>query len=99
MKKWLWLLLCLIWSAPAAWGAAQLKSLDFAFGLSLPVPPGASVMALHLPQHIYRQVVRTDLGDMRVFNAADEPVPQMPNKPGDRAAADFFIGCTLTAPT
>ncbi len=77
MIKWLWVSIYLIWMAPAAWGAGQLESVDFAFGLSLPVAPGASVMALHLPARIYQQVVRADLGDMRVFNSADEPVPHL----------------------
>ena len=74
MKKWLWLLV--IVSVPGL-AAAELRKNDFAYGISIDVPQGAAVAAMSLPAQVYTNAFRSDLGDMRVFNAAGEPVPHM----------------------
>ena len=57
--------------------AAEWQPNDFAYGISIDVPQGTAVAALSLPEQVYTNAFRSDLGDMRVFNAAGEPVPHM----------------------
>lgn len=45
---------------------------DFAFGMPLQLEGEAAIYSLPVPKEIYRHTVRTDLGDMRVFNSNDE---------------------------
>ncbi len=75
MKRWSWLLL-LILSAPSVY-AADPGLHDFAYGVKINVPPGTPVAALSLPEQVYQNAYRSDLGDIRVFNAGGEPVPHM----------------------
>lgn len=57
----------------AAWAAMPSKN-DYANGVL--VDAGAQPMTeLPLPDDIYRQITRADLGDLRVFNADGTPVP------------------------
>ena len=75
MRTWLWLLLligCLL-----SVGLADLTLNDFAYGIRMDVPKGTAVAATSLPRQVYENATRNDLGDMRVFNAAGEPVPHM----------------------
>lgn len=62
--------------SPTVW-AADLSKHDFAYGLVVKLPPKTAVAALSLPDLVYRSAYRTDLGDIRVFNASGESVPHM----------------------
>ena len=101
MKRWLWLLL--IMAVPSL-AAAELKKSDFAYGIPIDVPPGAAVVAMSLPGQVYTNTYRSDLGDMRVFNAAGEPVPHMIRYARSRVAESpwrllaFFPLAEETAP-
>ncbi|MBC2743458.1 MAG: DUF3999 domain-containing protein [Desulfosarcina sp.] len=75
MRKWLWLVLLAVFS-PSVW-AADLTLDDFAYGIKVDVPVGTAVAALSLPEQVYTSAYRTDLGDIRVFNTNEEPVPHM----------------------
>ena len=55
--------------------ALALTPVDFAGGYALEVDPGFPLQRLELPLEVYNSSVRTDLGDLRVFNAAGEEVP------------------------
>lgn len=48
---------------------------EFAGGFTLEAEPGFALQRIELPLEVYNASVRADLGDMRVFNAADEEVP------------------------
>lgn len=48
---------------------------DFAYGYALDTPGVASVYALQLPVDVYRDLQRSDFGDLRVFNAQGQAVP------------------------
>jgi hypothetical protein len=75
MKKWLWLvLLAVCWPSVAS---ADVTVNDFAYGIRIDVPGGTAIGAMSLPEAVYRNTFRPDLGDLRVFNARGEPVPHM----------------------
>ncbi len=65
-----WLLCLLLHAAAIAETPA-----DFAFGIPLATSGPEALFQLDLPQAVYEGVLRADLGDLRVFNAAGEPVP------------------------
>jgi Protein of unknown function (DUF3999) len=69
MRALLWALL-----APALCAAAE-KPQDFAFGVPVQTDGREALYEIELPASVYQGVTRPDLGDMRVFNAAGEPVP------------------------
>jgi hypothetical protein len=54
---------------------------DFAYGLRLHLPEGGAIYRVSLPAAVYRGVTRTDLGDLRVFNADGRPVPHTVRRP------------------
>lgn len=54
---------------------AQTAPSDFAFGSELTLDGSGPIYRVPVPPDVYRSATRTDLGDLRVFNAADEPVP------------------------
>jgi hypothetical protein len=65
-----------------AWGLLLLTGLavaeapaDFAFGVPLEASGPQALFQVELPPAVYEGVVRADLADLRVFNAAGEPVP------------------------
>jgi hypothetical protein len=60
-------------AAPLAAGAEQ--PADFLFSAPIATESTASHYRITLPAQSYRGAVRRDLGDLRVFNAAGEPVP------------------------
>jgi hypothetical protein len=68
------LALLLLGLATSAVGVEQAppKPLDFASGIPLELEPGHALYEVVLPSAVYRGVVRPDLGDVRVFNAADQ---------------------------
>ena len=55
--------------------AASLVPGDFAYSCSLPVTDGNAVHVFDLPLAVYEKAVRSDLGDLRIFNGAGETVP------------------------
>ncbi len=54
-----------------------LTSHDFAYGLPLEVDGDGAIYSLSLPQDVYRFTVRSDLGDVRIFNGYGEVVPHL----------------------
>lgn len=77
-RRWALVLLLLL---PATAGGEPPAPNDFAYGLELRVRGGGAIHRLSLPPEIYRGVARTDLGDLRVFNADGRPVPHMVRRP------------------
>lgn len=67
-------LLALACAAAAAAAADALKPTDFAFGRWLEVERPAAIYGLALPLAVYENAVHEDLADLRVFDAAGEPV-------------------------
>ena len=63
---------------------------DFAYGIELGVDGSSALYRASLPLDVYRHTRRPDLGDLRVFNAADEAVPfsvRPPEQPNPDANA------------
>lgn len=60
-------------AAPA--NAQELKPADFAYGLHIDTLGGQPVQSVVLPAVVYQHLAQDDLGDLRVFNAAGQPVP------------------------
>ena len=52
-----------------------LRPADFAYGILIETAGDAPFHEFAVPQSVYESVTRTDLGDLRVFNARDEIVP------------------------
>ncbi len=71
MKPWSLLLCCL----PIAPSAHAIDKADFAFGYTLQVAGDGAIYAVDLSADIYRGLVRSDRGDLRVFNSAGVTVP------------------------
>ncbi len=67
------------WAPPAA--AAD----QFAERFALELESGAAYYSVTLPAAVYAASQRDDLGDVRVFNGADEPVPYSLDTPRDPA--------------
>jgi hypothetical protein len=74
MKRGFWWLFALL-LAPASRGATELAPQDFAFGAPVLTATAAAAYRFALPLAVYRDTVRDDLGDLRVFNAEGEAVP------------------------
>jgi hypothetical protein len=70
MKPLLSLLLCCL-----PFAALAAKPADYAQGIALQPVPGRPLQELAIPDAVYAGVLRTDLGDLRVFNAAGIAVP------------------------
>ena len=75
MRKWLWLVLMVVCNPFVS--LADLTVDDFAYGIKIDVPAGSAVAATSLPEQVYEDAYRRDLGDVRVFNADGEPVPHL----------------------
>ncbi|WP_035056171.1 DUF3999 domain-containing protein [Andreprevotia chitinilytica] len=69
------ILLLLSLLAVPAWADSVADPHNFARHAELKVTNNAAVYQLDLPADVYRYVTRPDLGDVRVFNGAGEPVP------------------------
>jgi hypothetical protein len=54
---------------------------DFAYGMRIESYEGAAAYQADLPLEVYRGAVRSDLGDLRVFNAAGSVVPYELRRP------------------
>ncbi|WP_300449810.1 DUF3999 domain-containing protein [Accumulibacter sp.] len=70
MRVWLTFLLWLVNGLVAAEQPG-----DFAFGLPIETRGAQALFEFELPPVVHEGVTRSDLGDLRVFNAAGEPVP------------------------
>ncbi len=57
------------------------KPQDFAYAIPLQVDGQGALYQTPLPKEVYQNTVRNDLGDLRVFNAADEVVPYTLQQP------------------
>ena len=55
-----------------ACAATRLTPDDFAFGMPLQLQGEAAIYTLTVPKEVYQHALRTDLGDMRVFNSDGE---------------------------
>lgn len=55
--------------------ASQTVPQDFAFGYHIETPGSGAIYELAVPEAVYSKVIRADLGDIAVFNAAGETVP------------------------
>lgn len=66
------ILILLVFSAGAP--AAE-RPTDFAYGAALEADGSEALYEVILPAALYRGMARSDLGDVRVFNGADEIVP------------------------
>ncbi len=87
----LWLVLALISSA--AWANPQ--SADFHYSQSLTTQSGSAQYQLSLPLAVYQHSQRSDLGDVRVFNADGELVPYTLRTPPAIAPATQWIALPL----
>ncbi len=79
----LWLL-----ATPVAWAAAPDNADAYAARWPITVPAGASLVRLPLPAEVLTQLQTPDLRDLRVFNAAGQPVPTALDRSAASASAD-----------
>ena len=70
------LLLILLFAVPSFAADQSLRREDFAYGMDLTVSGNSAMYSLTLPAEIYKGCTRSDLGDLRVFNAHG-PVPHL----------------------
>lgn len=75
-------LLCSV--AYAGSDPTPLRPEDFAYGITLEADTAAAMHEVSLPDAVYAEVTRTDLGDIRVFNALNEVVPSLVRPPDDQ---------------
>jgi hypothetical protein len=68
--------------------AAALKPDDFAYAIELTPLGSEPVQSLLVPLAVYRSALRPELGDIRVFNAADQLLPHALRKLEPPATAD-----------
>lgn len=71
-----------VWVSPAAVAADR-----FAQRFALELESGAAYYSVTLPAAVYAASQRSDLGDVRVFNGAGEPVPYSLDAPRESARA------------
>jgi hypothetical protein len=74
-----------LWTFGSVASAAELSPADFAFGMPVVTPAGANAYRVALPIDVYRETVREDLADIRVFNARGEVVPYSLSRPAEAA--------------
>ncbi len=48
---------------------------DFAYGIALNIDGSGAICSIELPEDVYKNAFRSDLGDIRVFNGQKEIVP------------------------
>ena len=73
IRTWTGILVCCLGSGLAR--TAALSPTDFAFGFRVESSGQGPIWELTLPEAVYHGITRADLGDLRVFNAADAVVP------------------------
>lgn len=71
------LVLLLLVATPQAAEVAPLHPADFAYGMTLQGGGDGALYSLDLPEELYREVTRADLGDLRIFNRQGEVVPHL----------------------
>nr|WP_321464402.1 DUF3999 domain-containing protein [uncultured Desulfobulbus sp.] len=69
-------LIMLLWSPVCAW-SKSLAPKDFAYGARLQITDPTGLYGARLPLSIYQKLQQDDQGDLQVFNAAGQPVPQL----------------------
>lgn len=81
----LFLLLASCLALPATYAAEQTepppKPADFAYAVPLQFAGQDALYQATLPLSVYQHTVRSDLGDLRVFNAQGEVIPHMLQQP------------------
>lgn len=75
MKSFVYALFTLFCFATLPAVAEELSSRDFGYGYMIEAKEKGAVYSLPIPGEVYRTVRRSDLGDIRIFNGAGEPVP------------------------
>ena len=77
----IYLFFCLLgladWAHASSLSPDPVSPSDFAYGAKITAPPGNALYECVVPQWVYEKTTRTDLGDIRIFNASGEPVPHM----------------------
>ena len=90
MRKWtLAWALAIFLASPAS--AQDLRENDFAYGITIRPRTDAPLYRVRLPLAVYRRVTRSDLGDLRVFNAGGALVPHELWSPPDREQVERRI--------
>lgn len=96
MKRfWIGLGLCL-WALCVESSGASAADDHFTQRFALDLDGNAAYYTLTVPQAVYAASLRSDLGDLRVFNGAGEPVPysldtpRMPEGPPQRRSVQLF---------
>lgn len=84
-KKYLQIMVIFLAMMPGAWAAKEKTKTpvpqDFAYAAPLRINSQAALHELSIPKFVYQTVVRSDLGDMRVFNNKGEVVPHAIRQP------------------
>ena len=76
MRHLVYPLLRMALAAPAVAAGEPPRPLDFAYAAKIVTQGEGAVYRLKLTPEVYLGQTRADLGDLRVFNAAGQPVPQ-----------------------
>lgn len=74
------LLLCTLTFGTSVYAAPPVPN-DFAYGMKIKTVGQASIWRLQLPEDVYRNVVRPDLGDIRIFDASGQIIPHTLRRP------------------
>jgi len=75
--------------------AEELAPAEFAFGLPLEVSGAVPFYELEVPLAVYRGSQRSDLGDLRVFNAAGKVVPHALRSPANQTRQQDLVSSEL----
>ena len=78
--KWSFLAIAMILNVPAR-GDMPVPQ-DFAFGFRVDIESPGALCELDIPDAVYRDATRADLGDIRVFNSAGQVIPHVLRRPG-----------------
>ncbi len=71
-----WVGFCLAMASPSSiWANSEVSPNDFAYSIPIEVGSDHGLFQFTLPKSVYQSVVRSDLGDLRIFNGAGAPVP------------------------
>lgn len=81
--------LCLLCATGLAAAEDEPDMEQFARGYQLQTDAGAAIYQLTLPESVYQTTVRSDLGDVRVFNQDRQRVPHAIRKPEPIHEADI----------
>jgi len=73
--------ICLLFCLCAAGFAQGPRPQDFARGMTLETNGSGPFYSLALPAWVYKETVRSDIGDIRIFNSSDEMLPHVIKQP------------------